>query len=147
MDCILHLLAVSVWMFLFGMALQDTLWKRRKRKPSVVVVALSDGGSVHEAEAMLRETAVAIQDTDRLRGCGYYAQGWIFKGRGYVMTTKKTPVAEAVVRFEAAAGLCRELGRQLKEQIQQANQSGDRPDQCQPDPFPVGTVKPDGGSH
>ena len=28
--------------------------------------------------------------------------------------TTKTPVAEAVVRFEAAAGLCRELGGQLQ---------------------------------
>ena len=146
MDCILYLLAFSVCMFLFGMALQDTLWKHRTRRPSLVVVALSHDGALPEAEAILRETAVAIQDTDRLRGCGYYAQGWIFKGRGYVMTTK-TPVAEAVVRFEAAAGLCRELGRQLQEQIQQANQSGDRPDQCQPDPFSVGKVKPNGGSH
>ncbi len=146
MDCILYLLAVSVCMFLFSMALQDTLWKHRTRRPSLVVVVLSHDGALPEAEAILRETAVAIQDTDRLRGCGYYAQGWIFKGRGYVMTTK-TPVAEAVVRFEAAAGLCRELGRQLQEQIQQANQSGDRPDQCWPDPFPVGKVKPDGGSH
>ena len=111
MDCILYLLAVSVCMFLYGMALQDTLWKHRTRRPSLVVVVLSHDGALPEAEAILRETAVAIQDTGRLRGCGYYAQGWIFKGRGYVMTTK-TPVAEAVVRFEAAAGLCRELGRQ-----------------------------------
>ena len=120
----LLLLAGAVSVFMFGMALEDTLSKRKERKPSLVVVALSNGGTVHEAEAMLRDTAANVQDKYKPRDPDYYVQGWIFKGRGYVMTTR-IAIAKAPARFRAAADLCRELEEQFNEHIEKANQRGD----------------------
>ena len=115
----LLLLAGAVSVFMFGMALEDTLSKRKERKPSLVVVALSNGGTVHEAEAMLRDTAANVQDEYKPRDPDYYVQGWIFKGRGYVMTAR-IAIAKAPVRFRAAADLCRELEEQFNEHIEKA---------------------------
>ncbi len=145
-NCVLYLLLVSVSVFMFGMALEDTLSKRRKRKPSLVVVALADGGTLREAEAILRDTAANVQDKYKPRGPDYYVQGWILKGRGYVMTTR-IAIAKAPARFRAAADLCRELDEQFNEHIEKANQRGDRSDQCWPEPFPVRKVEAGGDSH
>ncbi len=136
---------VSDVLLLLAAFMFDTLWKRKERKPSLVVVALSNGGTVHEAEAMLRDTAANVQDKYKPRDPDYYVQGWIFKGRGYVMTTR-IAIAEAPARFRAAADLCRELEEQFNEHIEKANQRGDRSDQCRPEPFPVRKVELDGGS-
>ena len=90
--------------FLLGMAVDDTLWKRRGRKRGmpVVVVSVDPDAAVEKATALLHEAGNGFRDlSDNEPGATF--SGVIVKSRGLVCVPETSPAVAAVQCWAAAS--------------------------------------------
>ena len=101
--------------FLLGMAVDDTLWKRkgRKRGMPVVVVSVDPDASAGRAIALLHEAGNGFRGLSDNRPRATFS-GVIVKGRGMVCVPETSP-AVAAVQCWAAASQCEALEKQLRQ--------------------------------
>ena len=101
--------------FLLGMAVDDTLWKRKGRKHGmpVVVVSVDPDAAVEKATALLHEAGSGFSDlSDNKPGATF--SGVIVKGQGLVCIPETSP-AVAAVQCWAAASQCEALEEHLRQ--------------------------------